>query len=193
MTMRQKNLRLHYLTLAVVAVLAGVAGWIAFSSRGDPLWRLTRGAALTGYGFIFLSILSSACTRQLRHLFGRPFVQMHHILALTGLTLATLHPIAFALDAGTPGVLIPKLESWNGLMRRAGCPAWGLLITAAAAALWRKPSGKRWRMVHLLTYLAFVFITVHAMLLGSDTQTLLARAVGIALTLVALGTAIRRR
>jgi DMSO/TMAO reductase YedYZ heme-binding membrane subunit len=50
--------------------------------------------------------------------------------------------------------------------------------------VWRKRVGRRWRTIHDFNYLAFVFGTVHANLLGANFQDVPVRIVSLAMLLV---------
>ena len=90
---RKRTRRIWYLVLLGFVALTLVSGLIALQPYGTPLDRLVRGTAALGYLAIFLAIISSAYMRQLVRFFGRPFIQLHHILSVTGLVMVTLHPL----------------------------------------------------------------------------------------------------
>ncbi len=165
--MRKSNLRgIYYLILIGVAAAILTAGLISLQPGGSALNWLIRGVALLGYLAIYLSILSSAYARQLVRLFGRPFIQVHHILSIAGLALIALHPLGVALDWSSPGILFPRLDSLRVFLQWGGPPALYLIVVASLAAALRRPIGKGWRAIHILSYLAFLLATVHATLLG---------------------------
>lgn len=94
-------------------------------------------------------------------IFGRPFVQVHHILSVTGLVLVTLHPLAVAWDYGNLGVFVPVSDSWTDFIRWGGRPAWYLFVVASLVAVLRTSFRQKWRVIHTLNYLAFFLATVH--------------------------------
>jgi sulfoxide reductase heme-binding subunit YedZ len=189
----RKTRRIWYLILGGFAAMALISGLIALQPYGTPLSRLVRGAAALGYSAIFLAIISSNYMRQLVRFFGRPFVQIHHILSVTGLVMVTLHPLGVAWSNASLRVWLPRLDSWLTFLEWGGPPAWYLIAIASSAAVLRKAIGQNWRVLHLLNYVAFFLGTVHASLIGTDFQHPIVRAVSVALALAVLATLIRKR
>jgi len=190
---RRKTRRLWYLILGGFAAMALISGLIVLQPYGTPLSRLVRGAAAMGYLAIFLAIISSNYMRRLVRFFGRPFVQIHHILSVTGLVMVTLHPLGAAWSNASLRVWLPRLDSWLAFLQWGGPPAWYLIAAASSAAALRKTIGRNWRVLHLLNYVAFVLGTIHAILIGTDFQHAIVRAVSVALALAVLATAIQKR
>lgn len=157
------------------------------------LTRLIRATALVGYSSVFLSIVSSAFTRELVRLFGRPFIRVHHIVSVTGLAMLVLHPALFAWQTRDLGVFVPSFASLRIFLALGGRLAFYLLGVATVAALLRRPLGRYWRTLHWLNYAAFLLATPHAVLLGGTFQNPFIRAAGIAMTLIVIGLFIFKR
>lgn len=193
--MAAKNTRKPLWILAVPGGVAlALALWIVLPRPGGtPLSYAVQVFALLGYFTVFLSILSSAFLRELTRRFGRPFVQVHHAVAITGLALISLHPLAYAWLSRSLDVFVPTFASWFEFWLYAGRPALWLILLAALAAALRKKLGARWRVIHVLNYLAFLFATVHATLIGSSMQNVLARIIAIAMLVIATGVLVYRR
>jgi hypothetical protein len=188
-----KSGKTWYLILIGIVALILVSGLISLRPYGTPLNWLIRGAALMGYLAIFQSVLSSAYMRQIYRIFGRPFVKVHHVLSVTGLVLVTLHPLGAAIDAGSLKVFLPKFDSWGIFLQLGGRPAWYLIAAASLAAVLRKTIGRTWRTIHFLNYLAFLLVTVHAIMIGTDLQHTIVKAVSVALALVVVVIFIQKR
>jgi DMSO/TMAO reductase YedYZ heme-binding membrane subunit len=167
---RKGTRRIWYLILGGFAAVTLISGLIALQPYGTPLNRLVRGAAALGYLAVFLAIISSNYMRQLVRFFGRPFVQIHHILAVTGLVMLTLHPLGAAWSNASLRVWLPRLDSWLAFLEWGGPPA----------------------ALHLLNYVAFLLGTVHAIMIGTDFQRSIVRAVPVALALAVLATSIQK-
>ena len=182
-----------YLILAGFVALLLVSGLISLQPYGTLVNRLTRGAALLGYLDIFLAIISSVYMRQLVRFFGRPFVQVHHILSVTGLILVTLHPLGVAWSSASVRVFLPRFGSWLTFLQWGGPPAWYLLNAAALVAVLRTTIGRNWRVIHVLNYVAFLLGTAHAILIGTDFQRTIVKAVPIAMAILVVATLIRKR
>jgi hypothetical protein len=181
-----------YLVLVGCVALALVSGLVSLQPYGTPLNWFTRGAALLGYLAIFLSIISSNYMRQLVRFFGRPFVRVHHILSVTGLILITLHPLGVAWSSASLRVFLPRFGSWLAFLQWGGPPAWYLIHIGSLAAV-RRRSIRNWRTVHLLNYVAFLLGTIHAILIGTDFQSTVAKAVAVALAVVIVAIFIQKR
>lgn len=189
---RQNN-RIWYLALVGAALLALTVALLLRQRPGTPLAWVIRGAALLGYMTIFLAILSSAYMRYLVRTFGRSFIKIHHILSVTGLALATLHPVTVAVRNSSLSVFLPKFNSLRVFLLLGGRPAWFLLIAASLVALGRKAIGRNWLSIHFLNYFAFLLITAHALLIGTDFQSTLTKAAGVILALATGAIFVRRR
>jgi sulfoxide reductase heme-binding subunit YedZ len=182
-----------YLVLVGCVALALVGGLVSLQPYGMPLNWFTRGAALLGYLAIFLSIISSSTMRQLVRFFGRPFVRVHHILSVTGLILITLHPLGVAWSSASLRVFLPRFGSWLAFLQWGGPPAWYLIHIGSLAAVRRQSIGRNWRTIHLLNYAAFLLGTIHAILIGTDFQSTVAKAIAVALAIVIVALFIQKR
>jgi predicted ferric reductase len=193
MTNKRKPLSLWYLALVGILALVLTIAVEFLDLGGMPLNWAIRGVALMGYQSVFLAIVSSAYMRQLVRLFGRPFVQVHHVVSVSGLILITLHPLGVALDNATISVLVPRFESGLASLRLGGQLAWYLIALAALVALLRRSVGRSWRVVHRLNYVAFLSATVHANLIGTNLQYIVVRALSIVMALVIVGVFVQKR
>jgi sulfoxide reductase heme-binding subunit YedZ len=158
-----------------------------------PLYFFLDAAALLGYLMIFVSALSSAYLRELVRWLGRPFIQTHHILSVTGLAMIILHPILAAIAFASPSVFVPTFGSVALFFQNGGRLAWYLLAVAALAALFRKVIGRKWRFVHWLTYITFWLGTIHALLLGPSVQNWPMRTILVVLALILVYVFVHRR
>jgi sulfoxide reductase heme-binding subunit YedZ len=193
MARMKKSGKTWYLVLMGIVALILVIGLMSLRPYRTPLNWLIRGAALMGYLAIFTSAVSSAYMRQVIRLFGRPFIKVHHILSVTGLVLVTLHPLGVAINAGNPRVFLPRFDSWGVFLELGGRPAWYLIAAASLAAVLRKTIGRKWRTIHFLNYVAFLLITVHAIMIGTDFQHTVVKAVSVVLALVVIIIFIQKR
>lgn len=188
--------RLWYLApVGALALLLTVLLIVLSSMRGHggALQWLIRGAALLGYQFVFLSIVSSAYLRQMLRWFGHPFLRVHHIVSVTGLVLVALHPIGVAWDSQSLNVFVPVVSSWVAFLTTGGRVAWVLLALGVLAALLRKRIGQNWRVLHYLNYAAFWLASVHALLIGTDTQHLVVRIVVVAMCVAIAAVFVQKR
>lgn len=190
---QRKRLSLWYLAPVGFLVVGLAIAAEAWSVAGRPIDWAIRSAALLGYQLVFLSIISSAYVVPLVRLFGRPFIKLHHLVAVTGLVLITLHPIGVAYDVGSAGVFVPDVSSVRAFLALGGRPAWYLIAIAALVAFLRRPIGPAWRVIHPLSYLAFILATVHANLIGTNMQPAVPRILSVLMSLAVVAVFVRRR
>lgn len=182
-----------YPAVVGLAALILVGGLIALKPHGTPLHWVIRGASLLGYLSVFLSIVSSAYMRELIRISGRPFIRAHHILSITGLILITLHPLAVAWEYANLRILLPTLDSWALFFQFGGQVVWPLIAVASLAAALRKAIGRNWRVAHYLNYVAFWLATVHAILIGTDFQYPVVKAISVVMSLATAAIFLQKR
>ncbi|MGD9400925.1 MAG: hypothetical protein PVF95_01525 [bacterium] len=182
------NRRTGTLILIVLIPLILVAAVLVASPSDYMLYTAIRGAAMLGYIYVFLTCLSSAFVVELSKFFGRPYMKTHHLVAIMGLTLITIHGATVAWDSLSAAVLLPRFESPEGFLMWGGPPAYWLIWVAVVAAGLRMALGARWRMLHWLNYIAFLLATAHALMIGGDFERPLLRwgATGMALVVIAV-------
>ncbi|MHB0856114.1 MAG: hypothetical protein ACYC5M_00920 [Anaerolineae bacterium] len=185
--------RLWLLVLIELLGIALVALVLVLDPSPQTLNTIIRAAGLLGYYNVFLSIVATAYMRQLTRFFGRSFVNIHHYYTVAGLVLLFVHPLSVAISFGTAAVFVPTLGSWRLFLINGGRPAFWLLALGALVALFRGQVGRSWKTIHTVTYLAFAFGTVHALLLGEDTHAPLVRAAFIAMGVGMLAVLAARR
>lgn len=134
---------------------------------------LVRWAALWGFIGLALTSIMNMNKKILFQKFGLKFMKLHHTLAVFSLIMATLHPVAFALDSLSLLVFIPNFATWLRFWELAGRPALILIYIGVVAAIFRKRLPTSWRYFHYLLYLALIFIFVHGILIGTDFQSVL--------------------
>lgn len=173
------------------ALLIGVL--VALGPQGALPSRMARWMGLMGYLAVFIAIVSSTYMRELYRLVGRPFLWAHHVVSISGLILLLFHPTIMALAGEGPAIFIPRFDSWTIFFSLGGRVAFYLLGIAALATLLRKRWRNGWRVVHALNYVAFLLATVHAIMIGSNVQSLPVRIVVILMAAVVVWTFMRKR
>lgn len=184
---------LLYIVLTGLAGAGLVAISIGLRSVGTVLDRGIRAAAMLGYLAVFLTAVTSAYMRELFQLLGRPFIRVHHIYSVAGLVLITLHPLGVAIRSSDPLVFLPDFSSLYQFFSLGGRPAWYLIGIASLAGVFRTTIGQRWRLIHYVNYVAFLLATVHAILIGTDFLSPVAKAVPVAMALAVVGVLVRKR
>ena len=147
------------LVVFLVFILVTILAPLTYYS--DPLNLAIRLCAL--YGFVALAFATAMTPflKEITQAFGRPFIRIHHILAIFGIIFVTLHPVFFAISQSNLAVFIPRFDSWQIFWELAGRPALYILYIAAIAALLRAMIGKYWRYFHWLMYIVLFFVIVH--------------------------------
>ena len=165
--MKKRNTWLLVLLVPAVVGISLVVQ-LAFPVEGWQYW-LVRSLSLSGYLLVFLAVLSSTSLPAMAKTFGRPFVGVHHVATIAGFVAMVAHPFAYSLAiVGSLSPFLPIYGSLSEVFQWAGRPALALFIVAVVAALLRRAFKKGWRLFHLVTYLAFLLVTVHANLVGTS-------------------------
>ncbi|MDD4255046.1 MAG: hypothetical protein PHP59_06675, partial [Methanofollis sp.] len=176
-----------------IAALFLIVSVSVLLTGGEPLSLLVRLLALNGYLALALAASMSPFLREIRAVFGRPFLAVHHTLAAFGLAAVLLHPLSYALLTGSLAVLFPSTWTWVEFWTYAGRPALVLILVALTAVSLRKRYPAYWRPFHMLMYAALVLGLVHALLRGTDTTGPVVRAVLGGVFLVAMGAFVAKR
>ena len=161
--------RQGYLVLGLLftcyILVAAITLTIAWSG---PLPFLLRITGLYGYLSLAIAVMLTPFLAEIRAIFGKPFLAVHHFFAGFGLVAITIHPLMNALLAMNISVFIPRFESWGVFWALAGRPAFILIYIAVAGVLLRRMLKRSWRPVHALMYIALFFGFVHGLLIGTD-------------------------
>lgn len=190
--MRKRNTWILMLVVPVVFGLALLLQRVA-PMEGWQSW-LVRSLALSGYLLVFLAALSAASLPAMAKAFGRPFIGVHHVATIAGLAAMVAHPLTYAFAFGSLEPLVPRAESVYDFFLWAGRPALALFLVAAIAALLRLALKRSWRFFHLVVYLAFLLVTVHANLIGTSfAASPVFRVVSWAMAAVATVVFVRKR
>lgn len=151
---------------SVLAIYVVVFVLYIIKPLGSPLEEAIRFFALFGLLNLAISSIMAAFTREIYKIFGKPFIKIHHIVALTGLGFVILHPILFAIYSESAAVFVPKFDSWIIFWVFAGRVAIYFIIVAVIAGFLQKQIPKFWRYLHGLNYFALVFGFVHGIYSG---------------------------
>jgi len=153
---------------------------------GEPLYTILRIAGLWGFLSLSCSVIMNLFKPELRNLLGKPFLSVHHLFAVTGLLLITLHPIMFLLLSADPSALFPDLSSPYLFFINGGRVALIIIYAAFFAGLFRIKIGTRWKIIHQLVYPALLLAIIHANLIGSTFQNPVIRVIynGLAIAII---------
>lgn len=180
-----------YWIYGIVLVLIFSITYIILQTPEEPVKMLRRFSGTFGFLTIFLAIVSSEYIARMKKITGLPFLKAHHNLARIGIILIILHPLTFVLQGRGFSVFSP-ISGSNALISLAGRPALYMFLLAAGIALYRKKY-RNWRKIHYLNYLAFLLVTVHASMIGSDFRLTIMRLLAIAMAIIVLSIFIQKR
>jgi sulfoxide reductase heme-binding subunit YedZ len=181
---RTRRLRWGLLAVAIGIVLGATApralralGAAFEANRASLPWVFERLFAFLAYfalaGSVVYGLLLS--TKILDAIAHRPITfTLHQDLASAGLGLAGVHGALLALDKSVPFTLaqiaVPGLAPYAPLWVATGQVAFYLALIVVGSFYLRRRIGQRaWRLLHYLTFLAFVGATLHGLLAGTDT------------------------
>lgn len=186
-----KNPKLIIITLFLLIVLLIL--FTVLRNPEDTLKMIYRFTGLCAYVFIFFVIVSSEYISKMKLLLGSSFIKVHHFLARAGIMLMLVHPIAFAIEKKDLMVFLPVLYPPIRFLELAGRPALYLFTVAAIVAVYRKKFIANWKKVHYLNYLAFIMVTVHAMLIGTDINSAVSKVTVTFMSLIVAGIFFHKR
>jgi len=174
-------------TLAATRIIPALLPNLATSMLGDQakvFWFLSRGTAFVSYGLLWLSMaLGLAITNRMARIWpgGPAAYEIHEYSSLVGLAFGLFHGLILMGDQyihyTLPQVLIPFASQnyrpfWVGL----GQSSLYLLISVTISFYARKKFAPRtWRLIHYLSFLAFLSVLVHGLMSGTDTENLWAQ------------------
>jgi sulfoxide reductase heme-binding subunit YedZ len=159
------------------ALDALVATWE--TNRAMLPWVFERLFAFLAYfamtGSVIYGLLLS--TKILDVVAHRPITfTLHQDLACIGLGLAAVHGMLLALDKTVPFTLaqiaVPGMSPHAPIWVAAGQVAFYLMAIVVGSFYFRRQIGQRaWRVLHYLTFLAFIGATLHGVLAGTDSSS----------------------
>ena len=168
-------------TLLVAAAGTGAAliGGLALRTAdlGQQPWFVSRASGLVAFALLSASVVLGLMmsTRLAKRLLpGRLAYELHGFLAVLGLVFIGIHSGALLFDgffAFTPLALVvpfvsPYAPLWVGLGVVA---AWSAALLAASVRLRKQIGYRRWRQLHYLSFVAYLFALIHGMTAGTDT------------------------
>jgi predicted ferric reductase len=190
MTYRGLSPRTTFIRWALFAVAVGIVLGTTLPFAVDGLirlansaperfpWVATRIVAFLSYfaiaGSVIYGLLLS--TKILDAIAHRPVTfALHQDLAAIGLGLGGIHAALLGLDATQPlgfvEMLVPFASSYRPLWVGVGQLGLYLVAIVTASFYVRRRIGQRaWRVLHYVTFLAFVFTTAHGVMSGTDTS-----------------------
>jgi sulfoxide reductase heme-binding subunit YedZ len=162
---------------ATVSEAVRLVGTAAATAPGRLAWYAARVTGFLAYfavaGSVVYGLLLS--TKLLDAIAHRPVsFALHKDLALVGVALSGLHGLVLLGDQTYPftpaAILIPFASPYAPTAVGLGQIAFYLVALVTASFYVRRQIGQRtWRLIHYLTFLAFVGAAAHGIAAGSDS------------------------
>ena len=141
-------------------------------------WYLTRGIGLIAYTLLFLSVLIALLKRLWPASFARLF-KYHHDISLMAVVLGLLHGLtnmadSFMWNLSLGDVFIPRFGTNSQVLITLGIIGFYIMalvtLTSVGKRGIRKLGPKGWRLVHITSYVSFLLVFTHSVLLGTDVK-----------------------
>ena len=148
-------------------------------------WYIARGAGITGYILMFLIvILGTGMTTGYIYNFLDPVKSwlIHKYLSLALGMVLLVHISALLFDRfinlSLKEVLIPFYSNFSTIYLGLGILGFYILLIIIFTSIWLRLKYKRvWRSVHYFVYALFIFSLIHGLFIGTDSSTVLMKAV----------------
>jgi predicted ferric reductase len=170
---------------ALLGLLAMKEVASAIDANTPAFWFVSRAAGVVGYLFLWAAtawgiLISSRAIRE--RVSGPVAFTLHHVTAWLALGFSALHAWALLGDRVVPfalqGLLLPFAADYHPLLTGLGTfSLYTGLLVALSFHLAGRVGRRTWRLIHMLSYLAFAGVTLHGVRLGTDTNTLVMQAV----------------
>jgi len=165
-----------WLLFAATSIDEQLAAWLGIGSK--TAWHFTRASGTVAYLLLTLStvwglLLSSKIIKE-----TVPAVlslAMHNILSWAAIALTGLHMFALLFDSyytyRLVDLFIPFIGPYRPQWVALGVISMYLMLLTSLSFYWRKQLGQKWwRRLHYLTFAAFVLVTIHGAMAGTDSS-----------------------
>jgi sulfoxide reductase heme-binding subunit YedZ len=169
--------------------LKGVISAMAASAPG--FWYVSRAAAVVGYVLLWAStvwgiLISSKAVKE--HVPGPLAFTLHNVTAWLALGFSAVHAWVLLGDRivsfNPAGILLPFAADYQPVLTGLGTLSlYAGLLVSVSFYFTRHIGYRAWRVIHMLSYLMFAGVSLHGVLLGTDSSTLVMQMV----YLVAIG------
>jgi predicted ferric reductase len=146
---------------------------VAASTVNPTLWYVTRASAVTAYILLSASVILGLM-RTTRRQVPWWLDEAHRYLALLIAGFVVLHLLSLVFDPLIPfaplNLILPIAEPYRPFAVALGVLGLYCLVAVSISSwLRRYISHARWRTLHYVSFGAFVLVTAHGVLAGSDS------------------------
>ncbi|MCA9825606.1 MAG: ferric reductase-like transmembrane domain-containing protein [Dehalococcoidia bacterium] len=153
-------------------------------SDGTGTWDFTRATGFVGYILLWLSVSGGMVTgfRGVPAPFkGGRWVELHRMISILSLAFVGAHMVGLLLDPWVSfspvDILVPFWSPYRAFWVGLGTISfWLLIVVLVSTFLFSRLGWKRWRLLHMLSYPAFLMAFVHGVMAGTDSGSTLAVA-----------------
>jgi predicted ferric reductase len=169
-------------SFVAVSVLPTWAPNLAGSLFGDSpkaYWYLSRASAFVAFGLLWMStVFGALISNRLARLWpgGPTAFDLHQFTSLLGLAIALFHALILTGDRYIDYTLVQVLMPFGSVNYKPVWVGFGqvgfyALILVSLSFYMRKTMGPRlWRLIHILSFVAFVAALAHGMWSGTDSS-----------------------
>lgn len=165
--------------LAPLAALVFVIAVVWSGANSQTVWYVIRATGIVAYGLLAVSVVVGLLISGRVVPAGRPRVdvyEIHTFTSLLALAFGLTHALSLLLDNfvsfSAVQIFVPFTSDYRPVSVALGII--GIYLTAAVyGSFWirRRIGYRRWRLFHYTTFVAFVVLTLHAILSGADAHT----------------------
>lgn len=144
-------------------------------------WMLARASGFTAYIAFAIAMMGGLMlsSKYMGKRSGRALTLVHEAASIAGVLLVFVHAWAILNDAffnfTLKALLLPGLSPYAPLWVGVGIVAAYLSVVVVLSFYVRKQIGPRlWRRFHYVTFVAFIAMTVHGIMAGSDSSNIAA-------------------
>lgn len=142
-----------------------------------PTWELIRASGLTSFFLLFLSIIGGLLLslKIIPAKSNKAFHVFHQSTGWFALLFGLFHGLLLTIDHYQPfsliEILIPFTAKDQPLLNGIGTISlYFMMVLFLSADLLKKIGANVWKMIHRLSLPCFVFLSIHGILLGTDTE-----------------------
>lgn len=198
--------RISLLASIVVVVMTGL--WVLQQGQFNAhpandvnvSWHYVRASGMVAYILLTLSVIwgLALSTRAVKDWSpGVLSMLLHTTLSWLAIAFGLLHAVLLLLDKYYPyqwsDIFIPFTGPYRPLFVGLGTLSFWLLLIIAISFQFKSQIGHAtWKRIHLLSYVAFLLITVHGLFSGTDASKLGFQIIIISINVLVIGGLIGR-
>jgi sulfoxide reductase heme-binding subunit YedZ len=156
----------------------------AMATQAPAFWFVSRAGGIAAYLLLWFSTawgvmlsakgLGGVVSKQVSY-------TVHNITSWLALGFGAVHAVALLGDRVVPftgtGVIVPFAANYRPFLTGLGTLSLYLGVIVAASFYWKRLSHRAWHTIHALSYVMFLAVTVHGVMLGTDSSTGIMHAV----------------